>query len=58
MAFVVAMCVIETEHAPFVGTESMRQEEGEIVSNNFILFIHPALFTKNADTAGTPKRVS
>ena len=33
MAFVIAMCVIETEYAPFVGTEPMWQEEGEIVSN-------------------------
>ncbi len=55
MAFVIAMCVIETEYAPFVGTEPMWQEEGEIVSNHLILLIDPDLFTKNADSAGTPK---
>lgn len=46
MAFVGAMCIIEAEYAPFVGTKPMRQEEGEIVSNNLTLFIGPDVFTK------------
>jgi hypothetical protein len=54
MAFVVAMCVIETEYAAVVSFEQMRQEEGKIVSNYFSLFIDPNLITKNADPTGTP----
>ena len=51
----IAMYVIETEYAFLVWTEQMRQEQGEIVSNHLILFIDPDLFTKNADSTGTPK---
>ena len=55
MAFMGTMCIIEAEYSAVVSLEPMRQEEGEIVSNYFSLFIDPDLFTQYADSAGTPK---
>ena len=55
MVFMGTMCVIEAEYAAVVSFEQMRQEQGKIVSNHLTLFIDPDLFTKNADSAGTPK---
>ena len=49
------VCIIEAEYAAPVYSEQMRQEEGEIVPNNFALSVDPNLLPEDADPTGTPK---
>jgi hypothetical protein len=49
------MCVVEAKYAAFVYSGQVRQEERQIVSNNFTFTVHPDLLPENAYPTGTPK---
>lgn len=55
MPFMGAMPIIKAEYTAFIYSGQMRQEKGEIVLNDLVLFIDPDLFAKNAYPTGTPK---
>jgi hypothetical protein len=55
MGLVVAVCVIEAQHAAIVDAEHMGQEEGEIVSSHLALCVEPDLLAKNTDPTRTPE---
>lgn len=50
-----SMCVVEAKYAAFVYSGQVRQEERQIVSNNFTFTVHPDLLPENAYPTGTPK---
>jgi len=53
MTLMRAMSIVKPKHTAVVPCGQVRQDEGEIVTNNLTSLIHPNLLSQNADPAST-----